>query len=134
MSLTNYIQKSFLQAYKERTPALRARIAKWRRTPVVVRVERPLNPPRARSLGYKASRDYIVARVRISKGKRRRRRPDLGRKPGKNRKTQVPGISLQKLAEKRAERRFPNLRLLNSYYVGEDGQYKFFEVILTSLK
>ena len=134
MSLAHHVQKSFLQAYKQRTPALRERIMKWRKTPVVVRVERPLNPPRARSLGYKASRDYVMARVRIAKGKRRRRRPDLGRKPGKNRKTQPPGLSLQVLAEKRAERRFVNLRLVNSYYVGEDGQFKFFEVILTSLK
>lgn len=125
-----YVRKSFLATFKERPQALREKIAKWRRTPVVVRVERPSNPLRARSLGYKAKRGYVVARVRIAKGKRRRKRPDLGRKPGKNRKTEPPGRSLQTLAENRAARRFPNLTPINTYFVAEDGQHKFFEVIL----
>ena len=133
MSLANYVQKSFAQGLKTRSQALRERITKWRRTPPVVRVERPLNPPKARSLGYKATRDFIVVRSRIARGKRRRRRPDLGRKPGKNRKTQPPGRSLREMAEQRAAKRYPNLKLVNSYYVGSDGQYKFYEVIFKNL-
>lgn len=129
MSMYKHVQKSFLQTYKTRSPALRERIIKWRKTPVVVRVERPLNPLRARALGYKAKRGYVVCRVRVSKGKRRKKRPDLGRKPGKNRKTEPPGLSLQVLAQNRGARHYPNLTPLNSYYVGEDGQYKFYEVI-----
>lgn len=130
MSFYKYLARNFAATYKQRSPALRERIAKWRKAPVVVRVEKPLNTARAHALGYKAKKEFIVARVRIAKGKRRRRDPDLGRKPGKNRKTQPPGKSLQWLAQQRAVRRFSNLKLLNSYYVGEDGQYKFFEVIL----
>ena len=34
------------------------------------------------------------------------------------------------IAEERGNRKFPNLEVLNSYWVGEDGQYKWFEVIL----
>ncbi len=128
MSLYGYIRKSFQQTFKKRSPLLRARLVKWRKTPPVVRVEKPLNPLRARSLGYKAKRGYVVVRVRVAKGKRRRRRPDLGRKPGKNRKTQPPGLSLRRLAEQRAAKRYP-LVLVNSYYVGEDGQFKYYEVI-----
>ena len=130
MSLYNYIRKSFVTSLKTRSLELRNRIEKWRKTPPVVRVENPLNPLRARALGYKATRDFVVVRSRISRGKRRRRRPDLGRKPGKNRKTQPPGLSLRRLAENRAARRYPNLKLVNSYFAGEDGQYKFYEVIL----
>ena len=128
-SHSQHLRNSFLQTFKTRSPALRERLIKWRKTPVVVRVEKPSNPLRARTLGYKAMRGYVVCRVRVAKGKRRRKRPDLGRKPGKNRKTEPPGLSLQTLAENRAVRRFPNLSLVNSYYVGEDGQYKFFEVM-----
>ena len=30
----------------------------------------------------------------------------------------------------RAARKYPNLEVLNSYYVGESGKYKWYEVIL----
>ncbi|XP_015413748.1 PREDICTED: 60S ribosomal protein L15-like [Myotis davidii] len=38
--------------------------------------------------------------------------------------------SLQSVAEERAGRHYGALRVLNSYWVGEDSTYKFFEVIL----
>ncbi len=129
MALYKYVRKAFVQTLKTRSPLLRARIAQWRKTPSVVRVDRPLNPLRARSLGYKAMKGYVVVRVRVAKGKRRRRKPDLGRKPGKNRRTQPPGLSLQRLAQLRGAKKYPNLTAINSYYVGEDGQFKFYEVI-----
>ena len=42
----------------------------------------------------------------------------------------TPAKSLQRIAEERASRKFPNMEVLNSYWVGEDGRYKWFEVIL----
>jgi large subunit ribosomal protein L15e len=42
----------------------------------------------------------------------------------------VPAKSKQLIAEERAGKAYPNLEVLNSYWVGEDGQYKWFEVIL----
>lgn len=53
-----------------------------------------------------------------------------GRKPSKAGRFFTPLQSLQAIAEKRAARKYPNLELLNSYYVGEDGTQKFYEVIL----
>ena len=41
-----------------------------------------------------------------------------------------PKRSHRALAEDRVGRRLKNLRVLNSYWVGQDGTYKFFEVIL----
>jgi large subunit ribosomal protein L15e len=41
-----------------------------------------------------------------------------------------PGKSLRLIAEERAARKFPNLEVLNSYWVGEDGSSKWFEIIL----
>jgi len=42
----------------------------------------------------------------------------------------VPAKSMQLIAEERSTKKFPNLEVLNSYWVGEDGQHKWFEVIL----
>jgi large subunit ribosomal protein L15e len=38
--------------------------------------------------------------------------------------------SLRRIAEERAQKHHPNLEVLNSYWVGEDGKQKFYEVIL----
>jgi large subunit ribosomal protein L15e len=38
--------------------------------------------------------------------------------------------SIQRIAEERAAKHYPNLEVLNSYWVGEDGMHKYFEVIL----
>jgi large subunit ribosomal protein L15e len=41
-----------------------------------------------------------------------------------------PAKSLRLIAEERAAKKFPNLEVLNSYWVGEDGKSKWFEVIM----
>ena len=41
-----------------------------------------------------------------------------------------PGKSIRLIAEERTAKNFPNLEVLNSYWVGEDGKHKWFEVIL----
>jgi large subunit ribosomal protein L15e len=41
----------------------------------------------------------------------------------------TPKKSLQWIAEERAARKYPNMEVLNSYWVAEDGRYKWFEVI-----
>ncbi len=107
------------------------RLQKWRREPAVVRIERPTRLDRARALGYKAKQGVIVVRVRVRRGGRRATRPNKGRKVGNlmvSRKT--PKKNLQWIAEERANRKYPNMEVLNSYWVGEDGRYKWFEVIL----
>jgi large subunit ribosomal protein L15e len=44
-----------------------------------------------------------------------------------------PGKSLRLIAEERAARKFPNTEVLNSYWVGEDGRHKWFEIILVDV-
>jgi large subunit ribosomal protein L15e len=39
-------------------------------------------------------------------------------------------MSLKRVAELKAQKKFPNLRLLNSYYVWEDGMHHWFETIM----
>ncbi|HDD26100.1 MAG TPA: 50S ribosomal protein L15e, partial [Acidilobales archaeon] len=42
----------------------------------------------------------------------------------------APAKSIQLIAEERANDKYPNLEVLGSYYVAEDGKYKYYEVIL----
>jgi large subunit ribosomal protein L15e len=125
-----YVKEAFQTAFSKRTPEYKARLQKWRKQPTVVRVEKPTNPVRARELGYRAKKDFIIVRVQLTKGKRARISPKLGRKPGKNVKRVSPGLSLQRLAMQRAKTCYPNLKVVNSYVVGADGQTHFYEVIM----
>lgn len=130
MGAYKYIQKTLQTQYKERDAAYRKKIITWRREPVFLRVEKPTNLARARTLGYQAKPGYVLVRTRIAKGRRRRPTPMGGRKPRHNYMFKQPGHSHQAMVEQRVNRVYPNLEVLNSYWVGEDGTHKFFEVIL----
>lgn len=111
--------------------AQKNRLIQWRREENFLRVERPLRIDRARSLGYKAKPGYVVVRTRVRRGSLRRRQIKGGRKPSsKGMKKITAAKSVQRLAEERTAKRFPNLEVLNSYWVGEDGKHHFYEVIL----
>ncbi|TFG19338.1 MAG: 50S ribosomal protein L15e [Promethearchaeota archaeon] len=106
-------------------------LIKLRSSPSVVRIDKPSNIARARSLGYKAKQGYIIVRSKIRKGSLRKLRPKMGRKPGNLGVEKItPKKNLQRIAEERASKRFPNLVTLNSYYLIEDGRSKWFEVIM----
>ncbi len=110
----------------------RSRFIRWRREPAVNRIDRPTKLTRARSLGYKPKKGVVLARVRIRRGGRKRPKPSGGRGPKHSGLVKFsPGKSHQAIAEERASRKFKNMTVLNSYLVGKDGVYKWFEVILT---
>ncbi|MHA1596647.1 MAG: 50S ribosomal protein L15e [Candidatus Asgardarchaeia archaeon] len=110
---------------------IKERLIEWRKGPTVVRIERPTRLRRARSLGYKAKQGIIVVRVKVRRGSLRRSRPKLGRRQKRmGFKKLTPRKNLQWIAEERAARKYPNMRVLNSYFVGKDGRYKYYEVIL----
>jgi large subunit ribosomal protein L15e len=129
-----YIQQSFQKEYKERSELLRKRITEWRKLGTVVRILKPTNLARARSLGFKAKDGYYMARVAVGRGSRKRPHPWGGRKPAKNVAYLSPGKSLQRQAEEKAGRVYSNLEVLNSYWVGQDGTKKYFEVVLVDRK
>jgi large subunit ribosomal protein L15e len=106
------------------------RLVEWRKENTVSRIERPTRPDRARSLGYKAKQGFVIARVKVLKGKRKRPKFAGGRVPKKRGRFFPAGKSNQILGEERTARKFPNLEVINSYYVGEDGNYDWFEVIM----
>jgi large subunit ribosomal protein L15e len=119
------------QSSKEARELMRQRMREWRRGAAIVRVEKPTRLDRARALGYKAKQGVVVVRVRVRKGGRRKKRPSRGRRPKRMGILKlVPKKSIQFMAEERAARKYPNLEVLNSYPLGDDGQHKYFEVIM----
>jgi large subunit ribosomal protein L15e len=130
MGMYKYVSLTFQNEYKNRDENLRNRIIAWRNEPAVNRLERPTNIARARSLGYRAKQGIAVVRVKVGKGLSKREKPHRGRKPSKNGRFYAYKKSHQAMAEERAARKMLNCEVLNSYYVGEDSQYSFYEVIL----
>ncbi len=131
-SFYDYIGDAWNAPKESYVGALRQdRLRSWRQELTVQRIERPTRLDRARKLGYKAKQGIAVARVKVRRGGRRRSRYVRNRhtsKMGTNSMTMAK--SIQRIAEERAERRFRNMRVLNSYWVGEDGKHKWYEVIL----
>jgi len=111
---------------------LRVRCWEYRQLPSLCRVPRPTRPDKARRLGYKAKQGYVVYRVRVRRGGRKRpvAKGIVYGKPVNQGITQLKAKrNLKNVAEERAGRRCGNLRLLNSYWVNEDSTYKYFEII-----
>src|SRR5512136_1031878 len=122
-------EKSFVEEL------MRQRLIEWRKQNTVTRIERPTRLDRARKLGYKAKQGFVISRVRVRRGGLRKERPRSGRRPKRmGVKKFKPAKSLRLIAEERTARKFPNLEVLNSYWVGEDGRSKWFEVILVDPK
>ena len=107
------------------------RLIQWRKQPTIIRIEKPTRIDRARKLGYKAKQGFVVARTKVRRGGLRKKRPRAGRRPKRMGVAKFkPGKSLRLIAEERTGKKFPNLEVLNSYWVGEDGRSKWFEVIM----
>ncbi|KAJ6260179.1 hypothetical protein Dda_4402 [Drechslerella dactyloides] len=112
---------------------LRVRCWHYRNLAVCHRASRPSRPDKARRLGYKAKQGYVIYRIRVRRGGRKRPVPK-GATYGKPTNQGVNQLkyqrSLRSTAEERVGRRCANLRVLNSYWINQDSTYKYFEVIL----
>lgn len=107
------------------------RMAQWRRDPVNNRIERPTRLDAARRMGYKSKQGIVLVRTRVRRGGLRKGKIHMKRKPSKaGIKKITMGKNTQRIAEERVNRHFPNLEVLNSYWVGEDGKHKYFEIIM----
>ena len=109
---------------------LRERMIEWRKSNSIVKVGKPLRLDRARSLGYKAKKGFVVVRVRVVRGGHKRPRPSKGRKIKNLTIRKTLSLNYKSIAEQRAQRKYKNLEVLNSYKIGKDGKHYFFEVIL----
>ena len=107
------------------------RLQKWRKESSIIKIEKPTRIDRARSLGYKSKQGIIIVRTKVRRGGLKKSRYIRGRRThnmGKNKITQ--GKSIQRIAEERTNKKYPNLEVLNSYWVGQDGRFKWYEIIL----
>jgi len=121
----------WLKMLKENPMELRQRAVVWRNQNAVTRVEKPSRIARARRLGYKAKQGIIVIRMRVGTGGMRKQRPRSGRRPKHLGVTKIKAdVSMKQVSERRVLERYPNMKLLGSYFLYKDGMHYWFEVIL----
>lgn len=108
---------------------LRERMVEWRKGNVFTKVESPLRIDRARSLGYKSKKGFVIIRIRIKRGGHKRSRPNKGRRSKRMHARKTLKMSYKWIAEQRVSKKFANLEVLNSYMIGKDGINYFYEVI-----
>ncbi|CAG5096733.1 Oidioi.mRNA.OKI2018_I69.XSR.g14754.t1.cds [Oikopleura dioica] len=113
----------------------RIRVWQYRNLNTIHRASKPTRPEKARRLGYKATQGFVVYRHRGIKIRRGGRKKPVPKGATMGKPTNM-GVfvqfarRLQSVAEERVGRHCGSLRVLNSYWVGEDSTYKYFEVIL----
>merc|ERR1712156_94248 len=108
---------------------MRVRTWEYRQLPVIHHCTRPSRPEKARRVGYKAKQGYVIYRIRIRRGGRKG--TIYGKPRNSGRITKIKAERTHKnVAEERVARKCSNLRVLNSYWVGQDASFKFYEIIL----
>ncbi|TAL57989.1 MAG: 50S ribosomal protein L15e [Nanoarchaeota archaeon] len=127
MSLNQHLRKAW--ASHDRT-IWQSRMIGWRKDQSTIRIEHPTRLDRARALGYKAKPGIIVVRTRVKRGGKMRPQIRAGRRSKHMRRKFILSKSYQSMAEMRANRKYPNLEVLNSYFVAEDGIHSWYEIIL----
>eukprot|EP01067_Filipodium_phascolosomae_P001283 Filipodium_phascolosomae@DN1867_c0_g1_i1.p2 len=112
---------------------LRIRCWEYRHKPAVHRCTQSSRPEKARRLGFHKKQGFVIYRTRIRRGDRKRRAHKgivYGKPVHHGIHKQKAKVNLQARAEQRVGRKIPSLSVLNSYWVGQDGTYKFYEVIM----
>ena len=130
MGAYKYMRELWKQPKENIGDIQRVRMQKWRTEGATERIDRPTRLDRARSLGYKAKQGIFMVRQRVDRGGRFRPKWDGGRRPKHFRHRKILGMSYQWIAEGRAGSKYVNCEVLNSYFVGKDGQYYWYEVIM----
>ncbi len=130
MTMYKAIRELWKQPKESLGDLFRQRLIQWRQEEAITSLERPTRLDRARSLGYKPKKGISMVRVRVQRGGRMREWRSSGRRSKTQRRKKIVGVNYQWVAEQRAQRHFRNLEVLNSYYVGHDGIFAWYEVIM----
>ena len=130
MGLYKYVRQAWKKPSETISELMKKRIIEWRREPTTIRIDRPTRIDRARSLGYRAKQGFIVVRQRLIRGGRQREKFRKGRRPKHRRQIKILDKSYRQVAEERANRKYVNCEVLNSYFVAKDGKYYWYEIIL----
>lgn len=113
---------------------IRKKMIEWRKGSAFVRVEKPTDIGKARMLGYKAKIGFVIVRVRLVRGGRQRGKRKKGRRSKRQTSRKSLMVNYRWVAEQRAARKYRNLEVLNSYWLGKDGIHYFYEVIMVDPK
>jgi large subunit ribosomal protein L15e len=126
------LYKSVAERWKvpRKSETYRQRLIEWRREPVTVRLDHPTRIDRARALGYRAKEGFIVVRQKVLRGAHFRPKIRTGRRSKRFGSKKNLMISYQLIAEQRAARKYINLEVLNSYWVGDDNLQAWYEIIM----
>jgi len=115
---------------KQLGKGLTQKLIQFRREPSTLRIKYPTRIDRARSLGYKAKQGIILVRQKVQRAGHKKPKRAGGKRP----KRASPRMTLQKnyrtIAEERANKKYKNCEVLNSYLVAKDGKNYWFEIIL----
>ena len=123
--------KMWIKLWNENSSDIRDRVIGWRKQNAITRIDKPSRIQRARRLGYKAKQGIVVIRMRVGTGGMRKQRPRGGRRPKHLGVTRIKADdNMKTVAERRVLERYPNMKLLGSYFVYKDGIHYWFEVIL----
>jgi large subunit ribosomal protein L15e len=130
MGFYKYIKALWKNPRAELHDEYKAKLVDWKKEPVTLRIEFPTRIDRARALGYKAKQGYLLVRQRVTRGGHIGPKKAGGRR-SKNFSQKIDvNLNYQTVAERRANDSYPNCEVLNSYWVGKDGTYDWYEVIL----
>jgi len=123
--------QTWIQLWKDNSPDIRDRVVGWRKQNAITRIDKPSRLQRARRLGYKAKQGIIVVRMRVGTGGMRKQRPTGGRRPKHLGVLRIKADDdMKTVADRRALERYPNMKLLGSYFIYKDGMHYWFEVIM----
>lgn len=130
MGYLKYVREAWKKPRENLGESYRLKLVDWRKEGSITRVEHPTRIDRARSLGYRAKQGFVIARVRVIRGGKNNPRIMKGRKAGNKSTKIVEAKNYQWISEERVQKRFPNMEVLNSYWVGQDEKYYWHEVIM----
>jgi large subunit ribosomal protein L15e len=123
--------KFMRNVWKKPKPLLKEKLVAWRKEPAAIRIDRPTRIDRARSLGYRAKPGFVIVRSRVKKGVAKKPAVNHARRPKRHVMTRLSvAKSKQRIIEERVDKRYKNLEVLNSYWVGDDSKNVWYEVIL----
>ncbi|MBW3018643.1 50S ribosomal protein L15e [Candidatus Woesearchaeota archaeon] len=130
MGVIANLRKIWKKPTAQAETAKRERLLQWRKEPVCVRIKNPTRLDRARALGYTAKQGIILVRVRVLRGGHSRPKRVKGRRSKGMTRKLVLRKNYKQIAEERADKKYSNCEVLNSYYVAKDGKNIWHEVIL----
>ncbi len=130
MNAYSELSKAWQEQPEQWKAAQKERLIKWRAEGATTRLEHPTRLDRAHALGYKAKQGFIIVRQKVDRGGRQRPQIRKVRKTSHSRQNLILSKNYQQVAEERAARKYPNMEVLNSYYVGQDGKHYWYEIIL----